>query len=251
MCNMYSMVSNKEAIREFAKFLRVSPHVDNLPEIPGIYANGWGPIVRATDDGARELAAVRWGLPTPQGQLKGVVDSGTTNLRTLRYWKRYLEPLNRRCVVPVTSFCEPDQVGETYKNHWFALDESRPLFFFAGAWLPDWQSVRKKADGPTTDSLYAFLTTDANADVRPIHSKAMPVILRTPEEVERWFTIPYAEIEAEMQNPLPNGTLKVVNIGPKTDGAEPNDAWPPKAIVPLPLPKTEKSGASAAQGDLF
>lgn len=251
MCNMYSMVSNKEAIRAFAKFLRTGPFIDNLPLIPGIYANGWAPIVRATDDGARELAAVRWGLPTPPGQIKGSVDRGTTNLRTLKYWKRYLEPLNRRCVVPATSFCEPDQVGGSFQNHWFALDESRPLFFFAGAWLPQWQSVRKAADGPTTDDLFAFLTTEANAEVAPIHSKAMPVILRTPEEVERWFTIPYADIEAEMQHGLPDGSLKVVSIGPREDGAPPNKDWPPEAIVPQPLPKAGKTATQSAQGSLF
>jgi hypothetical protein len=44
MCNLYSMVSNKEAIREFAKFLRVTPEMDNLPTFPGIFANGWAPI---------------------------------------------------------------------------------------------------------------------------------------------------------------------------------------------------------------
>jgi len=251
MCNMYSMVSNKDAIREFTKFLRVSPHVDNMPQIPGIYANGWAPIVRATDDGTRELAAMRWGLPTPPGQIKGSIDRGTTNLRTLKYWKRYLEPLNRRCVVPVTSFCEPDQVGGSFKNHWFALDETRPLFFFVGAWIPQWQSVRKTADGPTTDDLFAFLTTTANEEVRTVHDKAMPVILRSPEEVERWFSIPYADIEAEMQNPLPDGSLKVVSTGSKTDGAELNDAWPPKAIVPVPLPKTGSKSTPLAQGELF
>jgi putative SOS response-associated peptidase YedK len=252
MCNLYSMTSNKDAIREFSKFLRAGPHVDNLPQIPGIFANGWGPIVRATDDGVRELAAVRWGLPTPPAQIKGSTDRGTTNLRTLKYWKRYLEPLDRRCVVPATSFCEPDQVGGSLKNHWFALDESRPLFFFAGAWLSQWQSVRKAADGPTTDDLYAFLTTNANDEVGAIHEKAMPVILRTPEEVERWFTIPFADIVADMQKPLPNGSLKIVSIGPKFDGTEPNDAWPPKAIVPLPLPKSPpRSAAKTEQPDLF
>ena len=252
MCNLYSMTSNKDAIREFSRFLRTGPHVDNLPQIPSIFANGWGPIVRATDDGVRELAAVRWGLPTPPGQITGSTDRGTTNLRTLKYWKRYLEPLNRRCVVPVTSFSEPDQVGGSLKNHWFALDESRPLFFFAGAWLPQWQSIRKAVDGPTTDDLYAFLTTNANAEVGAIHEKAMPVILRTPEEVERWFTIPYADLVEEMQKPLPDGSLKIVSIGPKGDGAEPNDAWPPKAIVPQPMPKAApKTAPKAIQPDLF
>lgn len=226
MCNLYSMTSNKEAIREFARFLNVTPEMDNLPTFPGIFANGWGPIVRATDDGTRELAKVRWGLPTPPGRIKGNADSGTTNLRTLSYWKKYLVPLNRRCVVPVTSFCEPDQVGGSKANHWFALDESRPLMFFAGAWLPQWTSVRKVKDGPTTDDLYAFLTTDANEEVKAFHEKAMPVILRTPEEIDRWFTIPYEEIEEQIQNPLPNGSLKVVSIGPKSDGPPDGTAAP-------------------------
>jgi putative SOS response-associated peptidase YedK len=232
MCNLYSMVSNKEAIRDFAKFLRVTPEMDNLPTFPGIFANGHGPIVRATDDGSRELAQFRWGLPNFPGQLVGKnYDSGVTNLRTLKYWKKYLEPINRRCVIPATSFSEPDQVGGTNKITWFALDESRPLFFFAGCYLPQWTSVRKVKDGETTDDLYAFLTTDANAEVAPVHKKAMPVILRTPEEVERWFTIPYAEIEGQMQTPLPDGTLKTVSIGPKFDGHE--VASPPPAQASL------------------
>ena len=220
MCNLYSMVSNKEAIRQFASFLRVTPEMDNLPTFPGIFANGWAPIVRATDDGSRELAKVRWGLPTPPDRLTGNYDSGVTNLRKLWVWKDYLIPLNRRCVVPITSFCEPDQVGGSKKNHWFALDESRPLCFFAGAWLPQWTSVRKVRDGETTDDLFAFLTTSANEEVARMHDKAMPVILRTPEEVERWFTVPYAAIKDEFQHPLPNGSLQVVNIGPKMDGEE-------------------------------
>jgi len=33
-----------------------------------------------------------------------------------------------------------------------------------------------------------FLTTDANAVVKPIHPKAMPVILTTESEIERWMT---------------------------------------------------------------
>jgi len=220
MCNLYSMVSNKEAIREFAKFLRTTPEMDNLPTFSGICANGWAPIVRATDDGSRELAKVRWGLPTPPDKLTGNYDSGVTNLRNLWWWKDYLIPLERRCVVPITSFCEPDQVQGTKKNHWFALNDDRPLCFFAGAWHPQWTSVRKVKDGPTTDDLFAFLTTNPNAEVEQFHTKAMPVILRTPEEVERWFTIPFPQIAKAMQLPLPDGSLKVVNIGPKQDGVD-------------------------------
>lgn len=40
----------------------------------------------------------------------------------------------------------------------------------------------------TTNDLYAFLTTEPNAEVGSIHPKAMPVILTTPDEVETWMT---------------------------------------------------------------
>jgi len=43
--------------------------------------------------------------------------------------------------------------------------------------VPRWQSVRKVRDGLTTDDLYGFLTTDPNDLVKPIHEKAMPVLL--------------------------------------------------------------------------
>src|SRR3981081_4574387 len=41
--------------------------------------------------------------------------------------------------------------------------------------------------------LFGFLTTDANAVVKPIHPKAMPVILTTDAEIERWRTAPAPE----------------------------------------------------------
>jgi putative SOS response-associated peptidase YedK len=217
------MTSNKEAIREFAKFLRTSPNADNLGPYPDVFANGYGVIVRNTLDG-RELAECRWGMPSSVQAIGSKnYDGGTTNVRRTHFphWQPWLD-VDNRCVVPATSFSEPDQVGETFRNIWFALDDSRPLFFFAGIWTAQWTSVRKVKEGSTTSDLYAFLTTDANAEVGRYHDKAMPVILRTPAEVEQWLTVPWPEAKA-MQKPLPDGTLKVVAEGLKWDppGAEP------------------------------
>jgi putative SOS response-associated peptidase YedK len=47
---------------------------------------------------------------------------------------------------------------------WFALDESRPLAFFAGTWTR-WTSERKVKEDETTNDLFAFLTTEPNAIV--------------------------------------------------------------------------------------
>lgn len=57
-------------------------------------------------------------------------DRGTTNVRntTSRHWLRWLEPSNR-CLVPLTAFSQPDQVGGSLKPVWFALAEDQPLAF--------------------------------------------------------------------------------------------------------------------------
>jgi putative SOS response-associated peptidase YedK len=48
------------------------------------------------------------------------------------YWRGWLKA-ECRCLVPATSFCEWTDTRPKV-THWFALDESRPLFAFAGIW---------------------------------------------------------------------------------------------------------------------
>ena len=98
---------------------------------------------------------------------------------------------------------------------WFALDETRPLAFFAGVWT-NWTSVRKVREGETTNDLFAFLTTEPNAIVAPIHPKAMPVILRRQTDIEVWLTAPDADA-LTLQKPLPDNALRIVARGEKAD----------------------------------
>jgi putative SOS response-associated peptidase YedK len=143
-------------------------------------------------------------------------DSGTTNIRntTSKHWKRWLGVENR-CVVPFTSFSEfnKDRGGDV----WFAFDESRPLAVFAGLWTT-WTSVRKVREGETSNDLFGFLTTEPNDVVGPVHPKAMPIILTTPEEIETWLTAPAEEV-LKLQRPLPDGALRIVATGVKKDEA--------------------------------
>ncbi|HEY2614035.1 MAG TPA: SOS response-associated peptidase [Reyranella sp.] len=225
MCNLYSVTTNQEAIR---RLFRVDvDNTGNLPPMPGVYPDYAAPIVRNSAQG-RELAMARWGLPTPswvllKGKPKGtdprsVRDSGTTNIRNteLSYWRRWFG-VEHRCLVPFNSFAEPDNGTFGGKAPvWFAFDESRPLACFAGIWTPKWTSIRKVKEGETTADLFAFLTINPNAEVAAIHLKAMPVILRTPEEWDSWMTAPAAEA-LQLQRPLPDGALRIVAQGAKED----------------------------------
>jgi hypothetical protein len=63
--------------------------------------------------------------------------------------------------------------------------------------------------------LYAFLTIENN-DLRPIHAKAMPVLLTATDEYEAWLAAPVEEALA-LQRPLPNEQLTIVATGTRTD----------------------------------
>jgi putative SOS response-associated peptidase YedK len=218
MCNLYSLTKGQQAIRELTGAMRDA--TGNLPLFPGVFPDYSAPIVRNAPDGVRELCTARWGMPSPVFALKGRnSDPGVTNVRNAAspHWRRWLG-VECRCVVPFTSFSENElQPDGSRPPVWFALDDSRPLAVFAGIWTR-WTSVRKVREGETTNDLFAFLTTEPNAVVAPIHPKAMPVILTRPDEIATWMTAPAKEALA-LQRPLPDGALRIVARGQKQDGA--------------------------------
>ncbi|RXF74286.1 SOS response-associated peptidase [Hansschlegelia zhihuaiae] len=228
MCNLYSLTRGQAAIRQLARAM--VDRTGNLPPMPAIFPDYPAPIVRTGDEG-RELALARWGMPSPLSVLKGRnADPGVTNIRNVAspHWRRWLGPANR-CVAPFTSFSEYETAPDGRKVPvWFALDESRPIAFFAGLWAR-WTSVRKVREGEVTADLFGFLTTEPNAVVAPVHPKAMPVVLTTSGEVDVWLQADWPEAAA-LQRPLADGLLRVVARGEREDGAEPAPGPEPRQV---------------------
>jgi putative SOS response-associated peptidase YedK len=210
MCNLYSVTKGQQAIIQLTRAL--IDRTGNLPPLPGIFPDDSAPVVRETAEG-RELLMMRWGMPGP----KAFGEKPCTNIRNVAspHWRAWLKP-EFRCLVPATSFCEYEDTKPRKTPVWFATGPDRPLFAFAGLWRR-WYGHRRKAEEPQEHLLFSFLTTDANAEVGAIHPKAMPVILRTPEEMEVWLAAPAQEV-ATLQKPLPDGALTVVARGDRQDG---------------------------------
>ena len=103
-----------------------------------------------------------------------------------KFWKESFE--RRRCRVPATAFCEPDE-GKPARWHWFALkgEEERPLFAFAGIYR-QWKGPIKKA-GPNVDiEVYFFMTTLPNTLTETINHERSPVLLTDEEQFATWLT---------------------------------------------------------------
>jgi putative SOS response-associated peptidase YedK len=214
VCNLYSIHTTQAMIRRAFDIAR--DNAGNMPPLPGVFPDQMAPVVRI-HDGERELLQMRWGFPPPPN----VGNHPVTNVRNVAspFWQAWLKP-QYRCLVPLTSFSEYKDTKPRKTPIWFALSKERPLAAFAGIWRP-WTGVRgTKADPAEGEHLlYSFLTSEPNGIVGPIHPKAMPVILTTPEEYETWLTAPTEEA-LKLQRPLPDEMLEIVAEGQRSDQPE-------------------------------
>lgn len=192
MCNRYRMT---EAQAEIARRYGVDPPYppDLTIPAPELFPKRMAWTVRQ-DDGRRVLDAMSWGVPLKIG---GGPPKPVTNVRNLTssFWRSMLVKPERRCLVPFTEFCEWEGEKGKKVERWFNVP-SQPVTSFAGIWRPS-------EDG----SVMAFLTTDPNPLVAPIHPKAMPVLLAQEDEA-RWLEASWDEAQ-ELVQPFPSQLMRV------------------------------------------
>jgi putative SOS response-associated peptidase YedK len=210
MCNLYSMTRSREAI------LRLFRIADNrageIRPQSSIFPAYTAPVVRRAHDGERELVPMWWGFVLLQ---PGKAPRRVTNVRddkvlTSKFWRPSFE--QRRCLVPASSYCEPDS-NKPAGWHWFALngDVSRPLFAFPGIWQR-WKGPVKK-DGAAVDiETYSFLTTAPNDLTRSINHERMPVLFSCEAQFETWLSGSPSEAFA-LVNSFDPARMRIVQSG--------------------------------------
>lgn len=186
MCNLYSVKTSRKTL--MSHFRLTDNRMASFDPLPAIFPGHIAPIIKQTSEGDRELVLRSWGFILLRD---GYAPKRVTNTRDdkidTKFWKESFE--KRRCLVPATSFCEPDE-GKPANWHWFALkreEEPRPLFAFAGVYR-QWRGPIKK-DGPKVDiEVFSFVTTLPNMLTASINHERSPVLLTTPDECDAWLS---------------------------------------------------------------
>lgn len=169
MCNRYRLTVKHVLLAARFGVKLPFPEPPRLPP-PELFPKRPAWIVRE-QQGVRILDVATWGFPPPAAGKAPV-----TNVRNLAspFWRSALVNPERRCLVPVTDFCEWEGEAGAKVARWFSVP-SRPIFAFAGVWRPT-----------ENGAAFAFLTCEANPLVAAVHPKAMPVILED-EGFDSWL----------------------------------------------------------------
>jgi putative SOS response-associated peptidase YedK len=211
MCNLYSLNKKRDAV---ARFFRVSQNrAAAFEPLVAVFPGHVAPVVRQCADADREIVSMSWGFVLQQKERapRRVTNVRDDKIMESRFWRGSFE--ERRCLVPATSFCEPNGDVKPATWHWFALqgNDVRPMFAFPGIWRR-YQGFIKK-DGPKVDiEVFAFLTTTPNKLVATINHERMPVLLTQEDEFDTWLNgAPHVAFALAQQ--YPPGQMRIVQEG--------------------------------------
>ncbi|MBN9142485.1 MAG: hypothetical protein BGP00_04825 [Novosphingobium sp. 63-713] len=170
MCNLYRLNSkNAEIARMFEVREAASSNRSEevYPGYPGLVVAGGF---------ARTM---NWGFPLIMTGKKGqkLKSKPVTNARDDKlhtpFWRQSFE--QRRCLIPVTAWAEPEGASGQMTRTWYRLPEC-DIFAVAGLWRAsdEWGDV------------YTMVMVESSPRMQEVHDR-MPVIL-APEHWHRWLT---------------------------------------------------------------
>ena len=119
-----------------------------------------------------KVSLLRWGFPM-KGSKSVVFNARAESLGEKGMFKNSLD---KRCLVPATSFYEWDKEKKKYR----ISDETRKLFYMAGIW-----KAYQNLEG-VKEYYFTIITTAPNEQIGKIHNR-MPAIIRQ-ENIPLWFS---------------------------------------------------------------
>jgi len=190
MCNLYRMTATVDEMKRL--FGSFTGDRTNVQAQEAIYPDQTAPVIRRVA-GELTLETMTWGIPGWSDKQRPI-----TNVRNLEsgFWKPMLSSPDAKVLVPVSQFCEWTGEKGAKRKVWFGMRDD-PLFAFAGL-------CRQTADGMR----YAFLTTEPNSLVAPVHPKAMPVIVGH-QDYASWLESDY-RTAVELALPYPSEEMKIM-----------------------------------------
>lgn len=205
MCNLYTVRKSRDEVAKTfrARSLPVEPNLpdDILPGAPGLVVH--------EADGERVLQSMVWGFPMRFATMKpGSKPKPVNNIADIAKfpWKPLAHKPQSRCLIPLTSFAEPEGPKGGKTRTWVTIKD-QPIAAWAGLWRgsDEW--------GP----VYSGVMTDCNDAIRPLHHR-MPVLLQ-PYEFDQWLRGSFEDLVAFQQRSFPN---ELIEITPT------KDLWVPK-----------------------
>ena len=196
MCNDYRLhVDVASIVEDFADLkikIRFSEGRPNLEARDDIKITDIGPIIR-TVEGARDegdMVQRRWSWPGPN---KRPVYNFRSDGR---------EFASNRCLIVADGFYEftdPKDPKKKRKDKWLFTKKDEPTFCIAGIWR-------------TTDEVgeaFTMLTMEPGPDIAPYHDRQIVILAR-----DAWADWLDPAVPAQsLIKPLPNGTLRVEQVG--------------------------------------
>lgn len=199
MTDLYAVTISPAAMRDLFE-----AEQDRAGDLPPNYSAAPGalvPVVLKDETGRRTVELMRWGLVAPGGgaPVTEIHDIGDPR------WPGLVKPAHR-CLIPANSF------SEGRARNWFARDETRTPFAFAGVWLP------AEAGGRDARGLCAILINSINGLTASEGQQPMPVVL-TEDEWGEWLDGDNEEARSVLKPPAEE-LLTVVSTGEERDPPE-------------------------------
>jgi len=195
MTDLYAVTISPAAMRDLfeAEHDRTGDLPPNYSAAPGALA----PVVLKDENGQRTVELMRWGLPVSGGGRPVIELHDICDPR----WPDLVKP-EHRCLIPANSF------SEGRARNWFARDETRTPFAFAGVWLAARAGEHRR---------FAILASGTNS-LAGGGARAMPVVL-TEDEWDDWLDGDNEEARAVLKPPAEE-LLTVVSTGEERDPPE-------------------------------